>query len=437
MVDIIIHYSGSFLGLFIMVLMYNFLKERKKLDLKSYILIFIISGISLVNTLLNYTISKVLIFYLLYILTLKIIFKDNIKEITVKALINYLIVMFFEIFCSLFMIILPFSNALDIDNSPINKFIISTLIMLISYLVLYIRKFNKFIKRVSETLINKNAFHIIVAVVMILIFLSTITFKNALNFHSLTHLIINIVLFVIIIFAYTISVINMYKRNKAEEKEEILLTFIKKYEFIVDKDRINRHEMLNNLLVLKSFENKSSKEYLTLIDNFIKEYKSTTSNILKNLHKLPSGLKGIIYYKLYDMEKEGIKTFIKISSKSVSKLDKMEVNIYSKICKIVGILFKNGGKQYKVSEGSIVLLDKLSLEPKSKVEFSEVLALHDGANLSVGTPFVSGAKIEAEVINEGRGKKVITFKKRRRKDSKTKRGFRRDFTRVRILKITK
>ncbi len=100
-------------------------------------------------------------------------------------------------------------------------------------------------------------------------------------------------------------------------------------------------------------------------------------------------------------------------------------------------VFKNGGKQYKVSEGSIVLLDKLSLEPKSKVEFSEVLALHDGANLSVGTPFVSGAKIEAEVINEGRGKKVITFKKRRRKDSKTKRGFRRDFTRVRILKITK
>ncbi|RDU57166.1 50S ribosomal protein L21 [Helicobacter sp. MIT 00-7814] len=99
-------------------------------------------------------------------------------------------------------------------------------------------------------------------------------------------------------------------------------------------------------------------------------------------------------------------------------------------------IFKNGGKQYKVSEGSIVLLDKLSLEPKSKVEFNEVLALHNGSELSVGTPLVAGAKIEAEVINEGRGKKVITFKKRRRKDSKTKRGFRRDFTRVRILKIS-
>ena len=98
-------------------------------------------------------------------------------------------------------------------------------------------------------------------------------------------------------------------------------------------------------------------------------------------------------------------------------------------------IFKNGGKQYKVVEGSIILLDKMSLEPKSKVELNEVLAIVDGDKTDVGTPFVKGAKIEAEVINEGRGKKVVTFKKRRRKDSKTKRGCRRDFTRVRILKI--
>ena len=97
-------------------------------------------------------------------------------------------------------------------------------------------------------------------------------------------------------------------------------------------------------------------------------------------------------------------------------------------------VFKNGGKQYKVIEGSIVLLDKMNLEPKSKVELNEILAIVDNDKANIGTPFIKGAKIEAEVINEGRGKKVVTFKKRRRKDSKTKRGFRRDFTRVRILK---
>jgi large subunit ribosomal protein L21 len=97
-------------------------------------------------------------------------------------------------------------------------------------------------------------------------------------------------------------------------------------------------------------------------------------------------------------------------------------------------IIKNGGKQYKVQEGDILLLDKMSLEPKATVEIKEVLAVNAG-ELKVGTPFVAGAVVTLEVINEGRGKKVITFKKRRRKDSKVKRGFRRDFTRVRITKI--
>lgn len=100
-------------------------------------------------------------------------------------------------------------------------------------------------------------------------------------------------------------------------------------------------------------------------------------------------------------------------------------------------IFKNGGKQYKVAVGSIILLDKLDLEPNSSFEITEVLALMEGDNVEFGAPFVSNARIKLEVINHGRGKKVITFKKRRRKDSKTKRGFRRDFTRVRVLEILK
>lgn len=101
------------------------------------------------------------------------------------------------------------------------------------------------------------------------------------------------------------------------------------------------------------------------------------------------------------------------------------------------VIFKNGGKQYKAKVGDVLLLDKLSLEPKSKHEITEVLAIVDGEDLVLGSPFVSNAKVELEVINEGRSKKVITFKKRRRKDSKTKRGFRRDFTRVRVTNISK
>jgi large subunit ribosomal protein L21 len=97
-------------------------------------------------------------------------------------------------------------------------------------------------------------------------------------------------------------------------------------------------------------------------------------------------------------------------------------------------IIKNGGKQYKVQEGDILSLDKMSLEPEATIEIKEVLAVNAG-ELKMGAPYVDGAVVTAEVISEGRDRKVVIFKKRRRKDSKVKRGFRRDHTRVRITKI--
>jgi len=95
-------------------------------------------------------------------------------------------------------------------------------------------------------------------------------------------------------------------------------------------------------------------------------------------------------------------------------------------------IIKNGGKQYKVQEGDIICFDKMGLEPKSEIVFDQVLAV-DG---KIGTPVVEGAKVVGEVINEGKDRKVIAFKKRKRQDSKRKIGFRREFTRVRITKIS-
>ncbi len=97
-------------------------------------------------------------------------------------------------------------------------------------------------------------------------------------------------------------------------------------------------------------------------------------------------------------------------------------------------IIKTGGKQYKVSEGDILNVDKLSKEVKEIIEFTEVLAVNNGTVLATGET-VANAVVTAQVIVEGRDKKVISFKKLRRKDSKLKRGFRRSFTRVIITKI--
>ncbi len=98
-------------------------------------------------------------------------------------------------------------------------------------------------------------------------------------------------------------------------------------------------------------------------------------------------------------------------------------------------IIRNGGKQYKVQEGDYLNLDKLDAQPKDVIEITEVLAVND-KKMRVGTPYVEGAKVELEVINHQKGKKIIIFKKRRRKDSKLKKGFRREFTRVKVNKIS-
>jgi large subunit ribosomal protein L21 len=94
-------------------------------------------------------------------------------------------------------------------------------------------------------------------------------------------------------------------------------------------------------------------------------------------------------------------------------------------------VIRTGGKQYRVVEDDKLKIDKVAGEPGEIITFAEVLML-GGDNLIVGTPSIEGASVAAEVIDQGRNRKVIAFKKRRRKNSRRKRGHRQEFTLIRI-----
>lgn len=98
-------------------------------------------------------------------------------------------------------------------------------------------------------------------------------------------------------------------------------------------------------------------------------------------------------------------------------------------------VIKTGGKQYKVAAEDKITVMTLPGEAGAAVTFNEVLALFDGETSHVGAPHVAGASVTAEIVEQTRGPKVIAFKKRRRKNSKRKRGHRQDLTVVRITSI--
>ena len=99
-------------------------------------------------------------------------------------------------------------------------------------------------------------------------------------------------------------------------------------------------------------------------------------------------------------------------------------------------IIKTGGKQYKVRAGEILKVERLDEKPTSpKIEFKDVLAYGDDKTAEIGSPKIDGAKVEANLVKNGKNRTVLIFKKRRRKNSRRKNGHRQQYSLIRINKI--
>ncbi len=99
-------------------------------------------------------------------------------------------------------------------------------------------------------------------------------------------------------------------------------------------------------------------------------------------------------------------------------------------------VIQTGGKQYKVKSGEILKIDKLpDSKPETKIELKEILAYGDDKIIELGAPTITGAKVEAELIRNGKNRTVLIFKKRRRHNSRRKNGHRQQYSLIRINKI--
>jgi large subunit ribosomal protein L21 len=99
-------------------------------------------------------------------------------------------------------------------------------------------------------------------------------------------------------------------------------------------------------------------------------------------------------------------------------------------------IIQTGGKQYKVKAGEILKIERLEeSKPETKIEFKEILAYGDDKNIEIGLPTVSGAKVEADLVENGKDRTILIFKKRRRQNSRRKNGHRQQYSLIRISKI--
>ncbi len=100
-------------------------------------------------------------------------------------------------------------------------------------------------------------------------------------------------------------------------------------------------------------------------------------------------------------------------------------------------IIESCGKQYKVAEGDVVFFEKLDAEVGKKVTFDNVVLVSDGEKIEVGAPYVKGIKVEGKVVSHGKGKKIIVFKYKPKKNYRRKQGHRQPYTKVEITSIKK
>lgn len=100
-------------------------------------------------------------------------------------------------------------------------------------------------------------------------------------------------------------------------------------------------------------------------------------------------------------------------------------------------IIESCGKQYKVAEGDVIFFEKLDAEEGKKVTFDNVVLVSDGEKIEIGNPYVKGFKVEGKVVAHGKGKKIIVFKYKAKKNYKRKQGHRQPYTKVEITGIKK
>jgi large subunit ribosomal protein L21 len=97
---------------------------------------------------------------------------------------------------------------------------------------------------------------------------------------------------------------------------------------------------------------------------------------------------------------------------------------------------ETGGKQYRVENGDVIKVEKLAGVAGEKITFDKILVASDGVSLKIGAPVVAKAAVEAEILEQGKGDKVIVFKKKRRQNYRRKNGHRQELTTLRVISIS-
>lgn len=351
----VVLYLFNLVSTYFMFLGYSFIsKEKFKYNFKNIVFVIILAFLFLLNKKFNIVVSSVLTSIILLLLFSKIIFKNNIRNTIVYALTYYLILSVYDFIFSFFF---SWLNAIIDPDLSQNYLIMGGFTLLITFLTSLFCKL-KFVRKFSDLIINlsKNNYVNVLVISLIILFIVILSTKLSLEY-DYEKFLFNLLLLSVFLFFIVFAFIKNHLAQKEKQEKETLLEFISEYEKIIDENRINKHEMLNNLIILRSFEDKNTEEYNKVLDDLIVTYDNNSDACIKNISKLPTGLKGILYYKINDMRNKNINLNVNISKRVSSPLEKLPLDEYVILSRIIGIVMDNALEASIKSKEKFVMIE--------------------------------------------------------------------------------
>lgn len=383
----VIDYVVIALGMESMILFqllnYSKLSNKKiKIDkvLKVVYMVLMICALTF-NAYFNVTFSRLIISFTLFFFLYYFFFDEELKDCLIRSIICFVVLTIMEIILSIIVVISPFNDLQAMNSNAVFKVVFSLINCLMAYFAIS-RKFvinfcNYFIKKI-------NLFYLILIMLgTLLLSLFLLSHRYALTFYSYSLYVVNIGLIVCFLIFFSLVLYNKYKSNMIKKEQDVLLNFMSNYEKLIDDNRIKLHEVHNDLLVLKTLK-KNKKEYECFLDDLVLKY-SKNGSYYKNIHVLPNGLKGIIYYKVYQMKEAGINVEMSLPSKPLKFIEKSGC-LDSNLLKALSILLDNA---YEAS-----------VKSKNKIIFIEIFSIINETKIIIGNSYDKIPKLD-KIYNKG------------------------------------
>lgn len=344
----------------------SYIKNKKVL-----ILSFLISAFALtIINVFNKDIFKILLTFPFVVIGVKIIFSINYNKSILYVIFATLYMFIGELLIGIVLALLPFDYTF-IFNNVLGTIIGNILVAILTLPLLTLRKINKLVNKIVNNINEKNN---IIIELFIIIAIGAVTYRNLFNAKSEINMIINVAIaltFLVILFMYYKENIKL---NELSDNYNIMFNYLEKYEKELTEKRKIIHDYKNQLIVINGYigNDKKLKEYLKEI---IDEQKSISENsIIRNIDKLPRGLKGLVYYKFSHIDKE-IKVNLNVIN-SIKKFDKLPAKLNKDVLKIVGVLIDNAIEAVEYEEEKIINLDFSIVKDKFIMNMSNTCTKH-------------------------------------------------------------